>query len=219
MKIKVCGMRQPENIAAVASLNIDLMGFIFFAKSPRYVADTLAPTPDHIGRVGVFVDECFETIIRIARLHNLTHVQLHGNESPERCVELKKRGYTIIKAFQISNYESFAQCHDYEQAADMLLFDTASQGYGGSGRKFDWSCLAAYTGKLPYILSGGVSADDMENIMQITDPRLWGVDLNSRFEQAPALKNIDQLNQFIAQLRNGSQHPTPPQTDEQQHQR
>lgn len=194
-------MRQAENIAAVATMDIDLMGFIFFAKSARYVDGDLPSTPNHIGRVGVFVDEPIEAIISLAQRNLLTHLQLHGKESPEMCAELKNRGYTIIKAFQISSKESFAQCLDYETAADILLFDTASKGYGGSGKKFDWSLLNAYTGELPYILSGGICADDIEDIAQIKDPRLWGVDLNSRFESAPALKDVEQLNKFINQLK------------------
>lgn len=194
-------MRQRENIAAVASLDIDLLGFIFFAKSPRYVGEILAPTPSHIGRVGVFVDEQIGTIVNVAKLNNLTHLQLHGKESPKMCLELKNRGYRIIKAFQISGRESFAECSEYEDAADMLLFDTASTGYGGSGKKFDWSLLEAYAGKLPYLLSGGISASDIDDIVQIKDPRLWGVDLNSRFESSPAVKDVEQLNKFINQLK------------------
>lgn len=194
-------MRQAENIAAVASMDIDLMGFIFFSKSPRYVSSVLVPTPGHIGRVGVFVDESIERIIYIAEQNNLCCLQLHGKESSEMCAQLKKRGYTIIKTFQISSCESFVQCRDYENTADMLLFDTASTGYGGSGKKFDWSLLNSYTGKLSYILSGGICAEDIDDIVQIKDPRLWGVDLNSRFESAPALKDIEQLNKFINQLK------------------
>lgn len=201
MKIKVCGMRHADNISAVASMDIDLMGFIFFAKSPRYVSSALPSTPSHIGRVGVFVDAPMERIINIADLNSLTHIQLHGTESPEVCAALKDRGYTVIKAFQIENPDSFARCSEYNNWADMLLFDTASAGFGGSGKSFDWSWLSAYEGELPYILSGGISLDTADDISHIRDSRLWGVDLNSRFEQAPALKDTDLLNEFITKLK------------------
>lgn len=194
-------MRHAENIAAVATLDIDLMGFIFFAKSPRYVSNIIPTTPDNIGRVGVFVDESLDTIVQIAQRHSLTHLQLHGTESPELCLELKTKDYTIIKAFQIANADSFVKCIDYEDVTDMLLFDTACTSHGGSGKKFDWSLLDSYTGKLPYILSGGISLETAGDITQIKDPRLWGVDLNSCFEQAPALKDTEKLNQFINQLK------------------
>lgn len=194
-------MRLADNIAAVASMDIDLMGFIFYPPSTRYVTGMVASTPKNIGRVGVFVNESSEKILEIAQLNHLTHLQLHGAESPELCMELKTKGYSIIKAFQIAGRDSFAQSKDYEQVADILLFDTASASHGGSGKSFDWSWLNDYTAELPYILSGGISPDMATDIAQIKDPRLWGVDLNSQFEIAPALKDITMLNQFISQLK------------------
>lgn len=110
-------------------------------------------------------------------------------------------GYTIIKAFQIRCRESFVGCRDYENAVDLLLFDTASAGYGGSGSSFDWLWLRSYTGALPYILSGGISIENIDDVLKIEDPRLWGVDLNSRFERAPAIKDIELLDRFINQLK------------------
>lgn len=200
MKIKVCGMRQPENISAIASLDVDLIGFIFYPRSPRYVNTLLPSTPKHIGRVGVFVDAQEEEIIKTAESNNLTHLQFHGSEQPKLCSELKKRGYKIIKAFQIENIDSFVKCQNYEGAVDLFLFDTASPSFGGSGQSFNWSLLENYPGNLPYILSGGISLYDIENIIQIKDTRLWGVDLNSRFEQSPALKDAILLNLFINKL-------------------
>lgn len=194
-------MRQTENISAVAALEISLLGFIFHPCSPRYVSGTLPPTPDRIGRVGVFVNASFDTIVHLAQRHELNHLQLHGEESPELCLKLKEAGYIVIKAFQIEDFESFMRCREYEQAVDMLLFDTASGSYGGSGRRFDWSLLNTYTGKRPYILSGGISVSDTSDILQITDSRFWGIDLNSRFEHAPAIKDIKLLEQFINQLK------------------
>lgn len=205
MIVKVCGMRQAENIGEVASLGIDLIGFIFYPPSPRYVSDALAMTPKGIGRVGVFVDATFDTIIEMAHHHLLTHIQLHGDEPPELCRRVKNEGYTVTKAIRVASAESFDKCTEYECVVDMFLFDTASAAYGGSGSKFDWSLISTYyTGELPYLLSGGINMYDIESIMKIEDGRLLGVDLNSCFEYAPALKDAKLLKQFIKQLNNFS---------------
>lgn len=205
MIVKVCGMRQAENICAVASLGIDLIGFIFYPPSPRYVSDVPVMTPESIGRVGVFVDAPFDTMMQTAHRHLLTHIQLHGDESPELCRRLKNEGYTVMKAIRVASADSFNKCTEYEYVVDMFLFDTASAAYGGSGSKFDWSLISTYyTCELPYLLSGGINMYDIESILKIEDSRLLGVDLNSCFESAPALKDVKLLNQFIKQLNNFS---------------
>lgn len=206
MKIKVCGMKYPENIEDLNKLPIDYMGMIFYQKSPRYMDYQLWQNVGdihsrNIKRVGVFVNSTIDFIVEMIDKYKLDLIQLHGNESPNFCSELNK--FTpIIKAFSISESSDFEQTKAYEGLRGYFLFDTKTPQYGGSGKKFDWAILDAYDGDTPFFLSGGISAEDVEPIKAIKHPRLYGVDLNSKFEIEPGLKDIQLLDQFIKQLRN-----------------
>lgn len=206
MKIKVCGMKYPENIEDLNKLPIDYMGMIFYQKSPRYIdyqlwQDVRDIHSSNIKRVGVFVNSTIDFIVEMIDKYKLDLIQLHGNESPNFCSELNK--FTpIIKAFSISEASDFEQTKAYEGLRGYFLFDTKTPQYGGSGKKFDWAILDAYYGDTPFFLSGGISAEDVEQIKAIKHPRLYGVDLNSKFETEPGLKDIQLLDQFIKQLRN-----------------
>lgn len=208
LRIKVCGMRDVENIKALGRLKIDYMGLIFYPKSPRYIdnmsqQDILEMHKALAGgkeRVGVFVNENMQTILQKANEYSLDLIQLHGNESPEFCRELNKT-MPIIKAFSIAEAADFEATKVYQNLWGYLLFDTKTPQYGGSGKKFDWSILNEYKGTMPFFLSGGISEDDVEEIKKINHPKLDALDLNSRFEIEAGLKNIQKLEQFINDIK------------------
>lgn len=208
MLIKVCGMREPDNIRRVAEAGADWMGFIFYARSPRFAGNL---SPDEISkeravrkppvRVGVFVDATPEYMMEIGNKYALGYLQLHGNESPDTCYALQKRGYAVIKAFSIADEEDLKLTADYEGRADYFLFDTKCNGYGGSGKQFDWSVLTAYKGQTPFLLSGGINLDSVEAIRNFHHPKLAGLDLNSGFETAPGMKDAEKLKTFIDKIK------------------
>ena len=191
-------MREAENIREVETLGIDLMGFIFWPKSSRYVSERPAYLPTTCKRVGVFVDERIEEVQRIAKEYALDFIQLHGHETPDYIRQLDD--LSIIKAFNIATADDFAACIPYEGLVDYFLFDTKGKSVGGNGEKFDWSVLKAYHGRTPFLLSGGIGPDDATRIKAIRHPRYAGIDLNSRFELSPALKDINKLKTFIQAL-------------------
>ena len=208
MKIKVCGMKNPENIQALALLPIDYMGLIFYPKSPRYIQDLesslLDILPNTISRVGVFVNEDIVSLLRLIDKYKLSVLQLHGSESLEYCLKIKNKfpKLIIIKAFNVSESSDFIKMGQYVDVCDYFLFDTKTSQHGGSGLKFDWNILNEYIGNTPFFLSGGISAEDVEAIRKISHPKLYALDLNSKFELEPGLKNIKLLEQFINQLKN-----------------
>ena len=199
MVYKVCGMRNAENIREVSALGIDLMGFIFWPKSSRYVPEPPSYLPTDCKRVGVFVDATLEDIRQHIHDYQLDIVQLHGHESPEFAKALKPA--IIIKAFNIATAEDLKQTRPYEGIADYFLFDTKAQLPGGSGEQFDWSVLSQYEGTTPFLLSGGIGPDDAERIKAFYHERCIGIDLNSRFELAPALKDVHQLKEFLKKVK------------------
>lgn len=194
-------MKQPDNIAEVAALGPDFMGFIFFEKSPRYVGDldpaSVIGLPPAIKKVGVFVNASFEAILAKVETYKLDFVQLHGDESPEFAGRLQSEGLKVIKVFRIADklqpdMAIFADC------ADLFLFDTDTKAYGGSGRKFDWELLRHNEIPRPYLLSGGIGPEDAEKVAKLNFPNMVGIDVNSRFETMPGQKNIKLLAQFIS---------------------
>ena len=205
MIIKVCGMRDAENIRAVDGLPVDLMGFIFWSKSSRYVCERPSYLPTHCKRVGVFVDATIDEIRQKVEEYHLDFVQLHGHESPEFISQLSTLTphLSIIKAISVSNRDDIATYKAYEGLVDYFLFDTKCTCMGGSGQQFDWSVLAEYEGNTPFLLSGGIGADDAARVKALPAldgfpiEKCIGIDLNSRFEQAPALKDITKLKEFI----------------------
>ena len=204
MIVKVCGMREAENIREVEALGIDLMGFIFWPKSSRYVSERPAYLPTRCKRVGVFVDEDAETIKKIANDYALDIIQLHGSESPKQIshlLTLSPPHLSIIKAFNIDTAADFKATKPYEGIVDYFLFDTKAQLPGGNGQQFDWSVLRAYKGDTPFLLSGGIGPDDAERVNAIHHERCIGIDLNSRFELSPALKNVAALRRFLRALK------------------
>jgi phosphoribosylanthranilate isomerase len=205
MKIKVCGMREAANIAEVAALPIDYMGFIFYDKSPRYVTDFKATKTDKT-KVGVFVNADFDFILNKIVDFDLKMLQLH-TETPNRIKHLKQylsnHGHTaiqIMKVFSVGENFDFTQLVDYEEVADYFLFDTQTPKHGGSGLKFDWNLLKQYNLEKPFFLAGGISATDASAILNLNLKNLYAIDLNSKFEIRPAFKNVQLLSTFISQL-------------------
>ncbi|MDR2622079.1 MAG: phosphoribosylanthranilate isomerase [Dysgonamonadaceae bacterium] len=202
MKIKVCGMKYPDNIKELVRLPIDMIGLIFYEKSTRYAgnlpANELRIVPSNIQKVGVFVNASEADIFETIREYDLQIVQLHGDETPDFCGKIKNRGIKVIKAFQIEKIDDFGKCNLYENVCDYFLFDTKTPMYGGSGKKFDWETLSSYQGKTPFILSGGIRPEDATSIREIHNQKLYGIDLNSCFEVRAGEKDIEKLNEFLS---------------------
>jgi phosphoribosylanthranilate isomerase len=206
LKLKVCGMRLAANIAAVAGLQPDYMGFIFYEKSPRLISEVSAELikyiPSEIKTVGVFVNEDLEKVKEKVNLLKLKAVQLHGSESPEYCEALKASfpALEVIKAFGIDEEFDFSSLEPYLVVVDYFLFDTKTKAHGGSGKTFNWSVLDRYTYSKPYFLSGGIDLEHTPAIKNINDERLYALDINSRFEIEPGLKDAEKIKEFIKEM-------------------
>ncbi|WP_031533499.1 MULTISPECIES: phosphoribosylanthranilate isomerase [unclassified Bacteroides] len=198
---KVCGMREAQNIRDVEALGIDWMGFIFWEKTKRNVAHKPDYLPEKCKRVGVFVDADIDFIEQKQKDFGLNIIQLHGNESPEFCNMVKKRlGTTVMKAFSFKTAEDVAKTNEYEGACDYFLFDTPTPNAGGSGKMFDWSLLESYKGNTPFILSGGIGIGSVEALKAFSHNKWAGIDVNSKFEVEPALKDVELLRSFFESL-------------------
>jgi phosphoribosylanthranilate isomerase len=194
--IKICGMKYPENILEVGALLPDYMGFIFWEKSARYFDGVIPEIPKSIKKVGVFVDETVEIITQKVLQHDLQAVQLHGKESVEFCEALKKslpKEIEIIKVFSILDTFDFMLLQPFESVCDYFLFDTKGKLPGGNGIIFDWKVLEKYPSTKPFFLSGGIGLEEMEAVTEIlkTNLPVYAIDVNSKFETAPGLKNIE----------------------------
>lgn len=226
-------MREPENIRAVSALGIDMIGFVFWPDSPRFVrmissqagiipdysverlnkgrGKVEAPADEVVlpKRVGVFVDDMPQSIVTRVFNYDLDYVQLHGEESRVMIENLRrtlepdiKSGVKIIKALSIGSPEDVSRYKEYEGVVDLFIFDTKCKTVGGSGEQFDWDVLKLYDGQTPFLLSGGIGPDDVERVKSFSHPQFAGVDLNSRFEIEPGLKDVEALRQFIQAIRN-----------------
>lgn len=214
MIVKVCGMRDPLAIRAVAELPVDAMGFIFHPWSPRYVGDGDALADDlqqilprAMVRIGVFVDVSADEILDRTRSFRLDGIQLHGQESPEDLALLQQafqetgmRQPFLIKAFSIAPDNAFPETAAYEPWCRYFLFDTAGLAPGGNGLPFAWDRLQDYQGTTPFLLAGGIGPDDVPKLATLTHPQWVGIDLNSRFENQPGAKDPDRLARFLIQL-------------------
>jgi phosphoribosylanthranilate isomerase len=207
MFVKVCGMRESANIQEVARLKPDLMGFIFYPKSKRYVGEDFAPAiiqgvMPEVQTVGVFVNEEVERVMTLVRKYHLDFVQLHGNESPASCQKIKDKGVKVLKAFGIHENFDWEILGPYIGSCDYFLFDTSTKDYGGSGKKFTWNILDNYKQLYPFVLSGGIAPEDGVAIRKIGHPQLAGIDINSCFEKEPGLKDAGKLEKFMNEVRN-----------------
>ena len=233
MIVKVCGLREADNIRDVVALGVDWIGLIFWPQSPRYVK--MVPSgagimPDrssinnsqftinnsqftinnsqlascNLKRVGVFVDATAQDIITRVYSFGLDIVQLHGHETPTLIRNLRRtlgEGVKMMKAISAKDATDIAACKDYADCADYFLFDTKCKTVGGSGRQFDWDVLQAYDGDVPFLLSGGIGPDDAPRVQHFHHDRCLGIDLNSRFESAPGVKDVALLRDFLRELK------------------
>ena len=201
MKLKVCGMREAQNIGDLSALSPDYMGFIFWKPSKRYCSHVPKNIPSHIQKVGVFVDATLEEIQSAILSHDLQAVQLHGAETPEFCQSLF--GQTqVIKAFRVGPDFDFSNLNDYQAHCHYFLFDTQGPLPGGNGTTFDWHILEKYTLNHPFFLSGGIGLESVEKIAEIRRGSLpiHALDINSKFELAPGLKDMNKIELFKEKL-------------------
>ena len=201
MKLKICGMKYPENIIEVSSLLPDYMGFIFWGKSTRCVEGFIPLLPKSIQKVGVFVDATIAEILSKIKQYDLDAIQLHGNEDVDFCKNLKSDNIEIIKVFSIHNMFNFNQLAAFEKHCDYFLFDTKGKLPGGNGLTFDWDILKNYPSKKPFFLSGGIGMDELDRIKNLNLP-LYAIDVNSKFEIEPGLKNTILLKTFQKKIQN-----------------
>ena len=211
-------MRDADNIRDISALGVDMIGLIFYPPSPRYVQQYSSGAgiiPDYAPdmgktplRVGVFVDDMPQNIVTRVYNYKLDYIQLHGNEPRETLENLRatidpdiKPKIKIIKAISVSSVEDIKKYKEYVGAADLFLFDTKCKTVGGSGEQFDWQVLQAYDGDVPFLLSGGIGPDDAERIKNFHHPKCIGIDLNSKFEIEPALKDVEKLKQFLVKVK------------------
>lgn len=211
-------MRDADNIRDISALGVDMIGLIFYPPSPRYVQQFSSGAgiiPDYAPdmgktplRVGVFVDDMPQNIVTRVYNYKLDYIQLHGNEPRETLENLRATidpdinpKIKIIKAISVSSAEDIKKYKEYVGAADLFLFDTECKTVGGSGEQFDWQVLQAYDGDVPFLLSGGIGPDDAERIKNFHHPKCIGIDLNSKFEIEPALKDVEKLKQFLVKVK------------------
>ncbi len=206
MKVKVCGMRNRENIREITACKPDLLGFIFYPASKRYVGEKFDPRlmrriPPYIYKVGVFVNESPEKIVQLIERYNLDMVQLHGGEDVNMLSALKARRITIIKSFNVNEQFDFNATEPFLPYCDFFLFDSKSDLHGGSGVKFPWESLDKYKFQRPFFLSGGIGIEDIDTIASIKHPALYGVDINSRFEISEVYKDVFLVGEFIKKVK------------------
>jgi len=211
MKLKICGMKY--NTSEVAALQPDYLGFIFYDKSPRNFEGIIPYLPKPIKKVGVFVDEAINVILQKIEKYELDAIQLHGNESPDYCRELRKycyaeldsaSQYEIIKVFSIKDEFDFSQLQPYEDVVDYFLFDTKGKLPGGNGYTFNWDVLKEYPSTKPYFLSGGIGLEEIDNVLSFLQKQeskyCFAIDINSKFEIKPGLKTVEKLERFKSSL-------------------
>ncbi|WP_426477859.1 phosphoribosylanthranilate isomerase [Chryseobacterium sp. CBSDS_008] len=207
-QLKVCGLTKPDQIQELISMNVDFLGFIFYKKSPRYVLNHMSfeeiSAINHHGKVGVFVNEEMDEILKIVQQAKLNFVQLHGDESNDFIVELRQKlnpEAGIIKVIRVGNND----CDNKEKIAQTLssnlqpvnyyLFDTDSKAFGGTGKQFDWTILNEFEIPLPYFLSGGISEENIGNL-EVLRQKPFALDINSKFETEPGNKDINRIKKF-----------------------
>jgi phosphoribosylanthranilate isomerase len=195
--IKVCGINEMVNHEAITTLPIDMIGLNFYAPSKRYLTMSFIPNRD-IDYVGVFVKSDKEYIHQMTRRFNLKYAQLHGDETPDFCASVGQV-LPVIKAFRVDETFDFSETEAFE-SCEYFLFDTKTADFGGSGKKFDWSKLQNYRGNVPFLLSGGIGPEDAAALLAIRHPMFKGIDINSRFELSPGIKDVEQVFQFLQQL-------------------
>jgi phosphoribosylanthranilate isomerase len=209
-RIKVCGMTLPEQVNALDEMGVDLSGFIFYDKSPRFMRNKISPEKmkkigGRIAKVGVFVNEDYEKLMKTVEDYRLDMVQLHGDES-ERFCEKVANYVTTIKAFRLSDNDPIEwMIRPFHDGSDMYMFDTLGSGYGGTGKKFNWSLINGISINKLFFLSGGIEPGDEEKLIEFssleTAKKLFAIDINSRFEVTAGVKDMVKINAFVKALK------------------
>jgi phosphoribosylanthranilate isomerase len=204
IKLKICGMRDAENIIHVAALQPDYMGFIFYAKSPRFVQNEFTVPdafPESIKRIGVFVKETTETIVKQAKRLSLEYIQLHGDEIVSQCEELKAAGLKVIRVFSVNDDFDFNTTKPYKNVSDFFLFDTKGKYYGGNAQIFNWNILKQYDQEVPFFLSGGLNAENVKQISDLNGMNIHALDVNSGVESSPGVKDISKIKSLMQSMK------------------
>ncbi|OLY93089.1 phosphoribosylanthranilate isomerase [Cnuella takakiae] len=209
MRIKVCGMTQKTQVESLADLGVSFAGFIFYPKSPRYVFREMTATQirkvNNINKVGVFVNAPMDEVLHLVDECRLQMVQLHGDETPKYCDRLADY-VSVVKAFRLSDNDSVEwMTRPFDDVCDHYLFDTMGAGYGGTGKKFDWTVLQGQQINKPFFLSGGIEKGDEEKIRNFTHDsvakNLFALDINSKFELSPGIKNLELVQEFVSHIK------------------
>ena len=200
MLIKVCGLKDSQNILSIDALHPDLVGLIFHEGSPRFIGKNIIPKTT-TKKVGVFINSTIDSIIQQSDKYDLSYIQLHGNENISMVKELYNKGYKIIKSFSIGETIDNSIMQSFSPFCEYFLFDTKGENAGGNGLKFNWQLLDDYKLKTPFLLSGGISGEDIEEIKKIKHTAFAGIDINSRFEISAGIKNIELIKNFINEIR------------------
>lgn len=208
MRVKVCGITLEEQLIKLPETGATFAGLIFYPKSPRYVLRQMTISQikkeTNVNKVGVFVNASVEEVLQMVDECRLHMVQLHGDETPKYCEKIADY-ISVVKAFRISETDNIAwRIKDYMEVCDMFMFDTEGAGYGGTGKKFDWAKLHDVVVGKPYFLSGGIDPSDVESLKEFsTRPEakaLFAIDINSKFEVVPGVKDMEKIKNFIKQL-------------------
>jgi phosphoribosylanthranilate isomerase len=207
IKVKICGMIDPGNVQKIAKTDPDFMGFIFYPGSKRYIGDLpdkslLQQLPPGIQKTGVFVNQDIATVLALSRKFGLEVIQLHGSETPDYCSHVLSSGFRVIKAFGVDKDFDFGRLKPYLGVCDYYMFDTKNENHGGTGIKFNWDRIEDYHLDKPFFLSGGISPEDVHIIKGIRHKGFFAVDINSRFETIPGIKDTKSVKSFIKELKN-----------------
>ncbi|MGQ9619838.1 MAG: phosphoribosylanthranilate isomerase [Bacteroidales bacterium] len=207
IKIKVCGLTDPVNTKKISGTGIDFAGFIFYPGSKRFVGkepdiNLFRSVPKEIGKVGVFVNEEPEKVRDLSDTAGLDIVQLHGNENISYCMQIKSYGLQVIKAFRVWKEIDLKLVNTYSEVCDYYLFDSGSKSYGGSGIKFSWHILNGISLKRPFFLSGGIGLEDIQELKKIENRMFFAIDINSRFESVPGIKDAEKVKHFVEYIKN-----------------
>jgi len=210
MRVKVCGMTDADQVKGLDEMGVEFCGFIFYPKSPRFVfkhmpAINIKKIKGKINKVGVFVNAPSEEILQTVDSCGLYLVQLHGDESPKACEKISDY-ISVIKAFRLAkDYNILWKIKDYKEVVDMFLFDTEGAGYGGTGKKFNWDALLGLNIDKPFFLSGGIQPEDIPALREFSKSPvakdLFSIDINSRFETMPGVKDMDKLKTFVSGVK------------------
>lgn len=204
MKLKICGMKDQENTLSISELQPDFLGFIFWKNSKRYCENVIQDIPSTIQKVGVFVDADYNEIVDKIISHKLDFVQLHGEETADFCLEMRKTNIKVIKSITIDNNFNFNELGYKNECVDYLLFDTKGELPGGNGTTFDWEILNQYKEDIPYFLSGGIGLDELPKLEKFLQSDVakncYGIDINSQFEDEFGIKNKEKIKEFQEKL-------------------